>query len=52
MKYKNITDQDLTIPEIGLVRAGEVVETQKVISNDNFQEQKAEGVKSSNKIIK
>ena len=36
-KYKNITDQDLTLPEIGEVKAGEVIETEKEINNQNFE---------------
>lgn len=36
-KYKNITNQDLYIPNIGLVKAGEVIETKLEINNSNFE---------------
>lgn len=37
MKYKNITKTDLYIPNVGLVKAGEVVETEIQINNQNFE---------------
>lgn len=37
-KYKNISDQDLTIPNIGIVKSGEVVETEFEINNQNLEE--------------
>ena len=36
-KYKNITSEDLYIPNLGLVKAGEIVETEMSINNANFQ---------------
>jgi len=35
-KYKNNTKQDLTIPGIGIVKAGEVVEVEGYFNNSNF----------------
>jgi len=37
MKYKNITKKDLYLNEIGLVKAGETVETKDEINNPNFE---------------
>jgi len=37
MKYKNISETDLFVPQVGLVKAGEVVETEVNINNSNFQ---------------
>jgi hypothetical protein len=43
MKYKNISEIDLTIPGVGKVKAGAVVETKVEINNANFvKEQKVE----------
>lgn len=36
-KYKNITKQDLTIPNVGIVKAGEVVELPEEFHNVNFE---------------
>jgi len=36
MKYKNISEIDLTIPGIGKVKAGATVETKAEINNANF----------------
>lgn len=35
--YKNISDKDLSIPNIGVIKAGESVDTEKEISNKNFE---------------
>lgn len=52
MKYKNISDKDLSLVGVGLVKAGEVVEVNEPINNANFQllkkEQKDEEIKSAN----
>lgn len=37
MKYKNITKEDWLVPQVGLVKAGEEVETEVEINNSNFQ---------------
>lgn len=37
MKYKNITKKDLYLNEIGLVKAGETIETKVKINNSNFE---------------
>ena len=37
MEYKNITKKDLTVPEVGIVKAGETVETKVKINNSNFE---------------
>jgi len=36
MKYKNITKIDLELPNIGIVKAGEVVELPEGFNNANF----------------
>jgi hypothetical protein len=36
-KYKNISGVALSLPEIGTVEAGAVVETDKEINNSNFE---------------
>lgn len=36
-KYKNISNKDLYLPNIGLVKAGSVVETEIEINNANFE---------------
>jgi len=36
-KYKNISATDLFVPQVGLVKAGEEVETEVDINNSNFQ---------------
>jgi hypothetical protein len=35
--YKNISDKDLMLPNIGVVKAGENIDTEKEISNKNFE---------------
>jgi len=35
-RHKNITDKDLAIPGIGIVKAGEEVETDENFNNANF----------------
>lgn len=36
-RYKNTTDQDLTIVGIGVVEAGKVIETDDPIDNPNLE---------------
>ena len=36
-KYKNISETDLFVPQVGLVKAGGEVETEVEINNPNFQ---------------
>jgi hypothetical protein len=36
-KYKNISEIDWFVPQVGLVKAGEVIETEVDINNSNFQ---------------
>lgn len=36
--YKNITDQEHTIPGIGIVKPGETIPTEQKLENKNFQE--------------
>ena len=36
-KYKNISDQDLEIPYVGVVKAGEVIESEVEINNANLE---------------
>lgn len=36
-KFKNISDTDLTIPNVGVVKAGEVVELPADFHNANFE---------------
>jgi hypothetical protein len=36
-KYKNMSATDLFVPQVGLVKAGEEVETEVEINNSNFQ---------------
>jgi hypothetical protein len=38
MRYKNTSDQDLALPDFGIVKAGEVLVTDKVLNNPNFVE--------------
>lgn len=38
MTYKNKTDQDLVIPNIGICKAGETIESPIKIENPNFEE--------------
>lgn len=42
MKYKNITKKDLSLVGVGLVKAGEVFETEVKINNPNFPVTKEE----------
>jgi len=42
-KYKNISNLDLFVPQVGLVKAGEEVLTEVDINNSNFE--KVEKVK-------
>lgn len=35
--YKNISDKDLMLPNIGIVKAGENIKTSVEISNKNFE---------------
>lgn len=47
--YKNISDKDLMLPNIGFVKAGEKIDTMIEISNKNFElvvEEKKEVKKS------
>jgi hypothetical protein len=37
MKYKNITTKDLYLANIGLVKAGAIIDTKKEINNSNFE---------------
>lgn len=37
MKYKNITKQDLSVPGVGIVRAGETAEMPEGFHNVNFE---------------
>lgn len=37
MKYKNITKEDLYVPNVGLIKSGETVETKIEINNHNFE---------------
>jgi len=37
MKYKNISKQDLTLPGIGLVKAGGIIEQPDGFNNANFE---------------
>ena len=36
-KYKNISDKDLALPNIGIVKAGKVIESEIEINNVNFE---------------
>ncbi|MFA5168816.1 MAG: hypothetical protein WC530_09845 [Candidatus Omnitrophota bacterium] len=36
MRYKNISDQDLTVIGVGIVKAGADVEVAEPINNQNF----------------
>ena len=36
-QYKNISDKDLTLPEIGIVKAGEFTEQPDGFNNANFE---------------
>ena len=46
MKFKNKTDSTQVLPEIGVVKAGEIIETNVKIENSNFEEVK-EGSKKN-----
>lgn len=37
MKYKNISQNDLMVPNVGLIKAGETIETNIEINNVNFK---------------
>lgn len=37
MKYKNISKEDLYIPNIGLVKSGSIVDTKIEINNQSFE---------------
>ena len=37
MKFKNISGQDLTIPDVGLVKANEIKEMPEGFNNANFE---------------
>ena len=50
MKYQNITKQDLAIPNVGIVKAGEVKEMPKGFNNANFKLVKKEKEVVENKI--
>ncbi len=52
-KYKNISDKDLSIPGIGIVKAGEEREMPEGFNNANFKKVASnEEVKKENKQIK
>lgn len=36
-KYKNITKNELTVPNVGVVKPGEIVETPEDFHNINFE---------------
>lgn len=36
-KYKNISEQDLELPGIGIVKAGEIIEQPDGFNNANFE---------------
>lgn len=36
-KYKNISNQDLEIPGVGVVKAGEIIESESQINNSNLE---------------
>ncbi len=48
-KYQNISEQELILPGIGMVKSKAIIETEKEISNPNFvqiiKEKKKEEVK-------
>lgn len=46
MKFKNITENDYTIPGVGLVKAGEIVEMPEGFHNGNFEEIKKKEVET------
>lgn len=37
MKYKNISQNDLMVPNVGIIKAGETIETNIEINNVNFK---------------
>ena len=37
MKFKNISNKDLSIPDVGIVEAGDTVELPETFNNVNFQ---------------
>lgn len=37
MKYKNISGRTLSLPDIGEVKADQIIETEKEINNANFE---------------
>jgi hypothetical protein len=47
-KYKNISKDELTVPNVGVVKSGEIVETPEDFHNINFErvEKKKEDNKS------
>lgn len=46
-KYKNKSDRDLMIPDIGIVKAGEIVELPDGFHNANFEPVKTERNKTA-----
>jgi len=48
MKFKNITNQDLSIPDIGIVKAGEIKEMPEGFNNANFEKVKEEKTSQKN----
>ena len=45
-KFKNKSDRDLIIPDVGIVKAGEIVELPDGFHNANFEPVKAERPKA------
>ncbi len=37
MKYKNISQDDLMVPNVGIIKSGETIETNIEINNVNFK---------------
>lgn len=53
MTYKNISDQDLFLPGIGIVKAGAEVKVQEPLNNANFElveSKRAEKPKAEDKV--
>ena len=50
-KFKNIADRDQTVPGVGIVKAGEIVELPETFHNANFERVKKVFTAPSNKII-
>jgi hypothetical protein len=49
-KFKNITDKDLSIPDFGIVKAGETVDLPAGFHNANFEQiKKSDDNKLENK---